>query len=396
MHIGFRTSGGRGEYEVVGSHSGYNALDLEGWNFSMRWPDGIVRDTGLWLDPAESGKARLRSMLTPQVQIGRIVAPMLLLPDPTRAYRNTPTTLPIAVAKQYSLTEVGFGAESEFSGVADLVTFVPSFVKIANQRHSDVVGVTARWARLVAVYAQAAVLPTTLQALVKSHQDFLASGDVVNQRLTTIVTNIDKQLALTRGITFVPNTDPLPALESLLGISPPAGPTLPPPDQLGEDAPDVSVRAAHQYRLTRIRGQAGRKFSESVREAYRHRCAFCGAKFGGIDSIRSGVDAAHILAWSKHDLDIVQNGIALCKLHHWAFDAGIMLPVKIGSEYVVRFTDRASRLDNVSRAQLGVDGQKIPREWLPAEASMRPSPKYLERLYADLGVVFAEDALMPD
>lgn len=61
----------------------------------MRWPDGVVRDTGLWLDPAESGKPRLRSMLDNPIQISRIVAPMLLLPDPTRAFRNTPTTLPI-------------------------------------------------------------------------------------------------------------------------------------------------------------------------------------------------------------------------------------------------------------------------------------------------------------
>ena len=42
MHIGFRTSGGRGEYEVVGNHTGYSALSLEGWTFQLRWPDGIV------------------------------------------------------------------------------------------------------------------------------------------------------------------------------------------------------------------------------------------------------------------------------------------------------------------------------------------------------------------
>ncbi|UQX10774.1 hypothetical protein [Candidatus Mycobacterium methanotrophicum] len=48
---------------MVGNHSGYNALGLEGWTFGMRWPDGVVRDTGLWLDPAGCGKPRLRSML---------------------------------------------------------------------------------------------------------------------------------------------------------------------------------------------------------------------------------------------------------------------------------------------------------------------------------------------
>ena len=90
MHIGFRTSGGRGEYEVVGTHSGYTAASLEGWSFYMEWPDGIVRDTGLVLEPADSGKPRLRSELPEKIQIGRIVAAMLLLPDPTRAFKKTP------------------------------------------------------------------------------------------------------------------------------------------------------------------------------------------------------------------------------------------------------------------------------------------------------------------
>lgn len=63
VHIGFRTSGGRGEYELVGTHAGYTASSLEGWPFYMRWPDLIVRNTGLWLDPANGGKPRLRSVL---------------------------------------------------------------------------------------------------------------------------------------------------------------------------------------------------------------------------------------------------------------------------------------------------------------------------------------------
>jgi hypothetical protein len=330
-------------------------------------------------------------MLSPQIQIGRIVAPMLLLPDPTRAFRNAPSTLPIALAKQYTLTQVGFGPDSEFSGVADLVTFVPSFVTIANQGHRDDIGVTARWARIAAVYAKAGLLPRGLPALVKSHQDYLASGEVVKRRLTTIVTNTSDQLALVPNVNYEGDTDPLPVLEGLLGITPPSGPTLPPPDELGEDAPEVSARSAHQYRLAKIRGASGRKFSGEVRAAYGDRCAFCGAKFGGIDGIRSGIDAAHILAWSKHDLDVVQNGIALCKLHHWAFDAGILMPRKEGKDYYVRFTSLADLVDPTSMTRLGADGERIPDEWLPADAKMLPSADYLKRLYADLGVTFKDD-----
>ncbi|UMB68787.2 HNH endonuclease [Mycobacterium paraterrae] len=391
MHIGFRTSGGRGEYEVVGNHSGFNALGLEGWTFNMRWPDGIVRDTGLWLDPAESGKPRLRSMLDSPIQISRIVAPMLLLPDPTRAFRNTPNTLPIIRAKDYTITDVGFGTESEFSGVADLVTFDPSFITVANQGHSDDIGVAARWSRIEAVYDQAALLPSGLPALVTNHKNFIASGDAVGRQLTTTVNNVINALAASPGSSYQVGLDPLPALEGLLRIAPPSGPTLPPPDELGEDAPEVSVRSAHQYRLAKVRGAAGRRFSAEVRAAYRNRCAFCGAQLGGIDGIRSGIDAAHILAWSQHDLDVVENGIALCKLHHWAFDAGVLAIRKEGDSYYLRFTTLADLIDQQSKSRIAVEGTAVPADWLPEDPQLHPSVNYLTRLYADLGVTFSSD-----
>jgi putative restriction endonuclease len=357
----------------------------------MRWPDGIVRDTGLWLDPAESGKPRLRSMLDNPIQISRIVAPMLLLPDPTRAFRNTPDTLPIIRAKEYTITGVGFGTESEFSGVADLVTFDPSFVTIANQGHVDDIGVAVRWSRIGAVYEQAAPLPAGLPALLKNHQDYIASGEGIGPQLTTTVNNIMTSLATAPGSTYQGGLDPLPALESLLDIAPPSGPTLPPPDVLGEDAPEVSVRSAHQYRLAKTRGASGRRFSAGVRAAYRHRCAFCGAQLGGIDGIRSGIDAAHILAWSQHDLDVVQNGMALCKLHHWAFDAGVLALRKEGDSYYLRFTTLADLIDEESKSRIAFEGTMIPAEWLPENPKLHPSAAYLQRLYADLGVAFKAD-----
>lgn len=358
----------------------------------MRWPDGIVRDTGIWGDFAESGKPRLRSTLTPEIQVGRIVAPMLMLPDPTREFRKTPVDLPIARAKEYTLWEVGFGDESELSGIQDLVTFVPSYVVVANRGHKTPIGVTARWARIVAVYASAGMLPINVQGLVKAHQEYLASGEIVTRRLTTIVSNIGKQLALLPNSNAAIGADPLPTLEEILGITPAPGPTLPPPNELGEDAAEVSVRSAHQYRRAKMRGAAGRKFSREVRAAYNYRCAFCGARFGSSDGIRSGVDAAHILAWNKYDLDVVQNGLALCKLHHWAFDAGIVVPVKVGTDYFIRFTMLANLIDEQSLSRIGADGQQIPDEWLPSDPKLRPGSKYLQRLYADLGVRFRGDS----
>lgn len=388
MHIGFRTSGGRGEYEVVGGHSGYSAASLEAWEFYMRWPDGTVRDTGLWLDPGDSGKPRLRSVLKPAVQIGRIVASMLLLPDPTRSFKTTPVSWPITVAKRYSITQVGFGPESEFAEAPGHATFVPSWIEVANQASSDAIGVRSRWERVVRIYGAANSFSFALRSAVLAHRDYLASGQIVTGALVAIVRTICVQLAMTPTISYSEDQDPLPALEQLLGLPEPSGPTLPPPDELTEDEPAISARSAYEYRLARSRGPAGRKFSEAVRAAYGHRCAFCGAKYGALEGIRSGIDAAHILAWSKHDLDIVCNGIALCKLHHWAFDAGIMMPTKEGDDYFTRFTVLADRIEARSLDRLGADGERIPEEWLPENVAQRPSPTYLRRLYADLGVTF--------
>jgi hypothetical protein len=390
MHIGFRTSGGRGEYEVVGSHSGHTAASLEGWSFYMRWPDGHVRDTGLWLDPGDSGKPRLRSLLTPRIQIGRIISSMLLLPEPKRDLKATPTGWPVIVEDKYSVTQVGFAPDSEFTGVTDRVTFVPSWVEVANQSDTEAIGVTARWERVEAAYNRLGDLPEGLGSALASHRDYLASGVIVEGPLTVIVKNICKDLASATDSTYPPGADPLPFLELLLGIEAPDEPGLPPPNELSEDEPEINVRSAHQYRLARIRGASGRKFSEAVRAAYGHSCAFCGATYGGIEGIRSGVDAAHILAWSKHDLDVVPNGIALCKLHHWAFDAGIMLIRKEGQDYYTRFTTLADRLDPASLDRLGAEGERIPDEWLPADPAQRPSAHYLDLAYADIGVTFKD------
>ena len=38
----------------------------------------------------------------------------------------------------------------------------------------------------------------------------------------------------------------------------------------------------------------------------------------------TGVDACHIMWHSVQGPDTLENGIALCKLHHWAFDRGIL------------------------------------------------------------------------
>ncbi|MCE7925144.1 MAG: hypothetical protein DYG98_18985 [Haliscomenobacteraceae bacterium CHB4] len=65
-----------------------------------------------------------------------------------------------------------------------------------------------------------------------------------------------------------------------------------------------------------------RGFRQAVIEAYNYKCAFCGMKINSPNSLFWEVEAAHIVPHSSMGKDDIWNGIALCRLHHWAFDVG--------------------------------------------------------------------------
>ena len=81
------------------------------------------------------------------------------------------------------------------------------------------------------------------------------------------------------------------------------------------------------------------KFRKLVMEAYEHRCAVCGLQLGL-------VEAAHIVAVkdSDRDGDTVDNGIALCALHHAALDRNPPL-IWLDDQYRIRFDEDAVDAD---------------------------------------------------
>ena len=62
-------------------------------------------------------------------------------------------------------------------------------------------------------------------------------------------------------------------------------------------------------------------FAREVKQQYDHTCAVCGQSRRTPEG-NPEVEAAHIYPKSEGGDDDVRNGIALCKLHHWAFDSG--------------------------------------------------------------------------
>ena len=65
-----------------------------------------------------------------------------------------------------------------------------------------------------------------------------------------------------------------------------------------------------------------RGFRFAIVEAYDYKCAFCGMKINSPDAKTWEVEAVHIVPHRLRGKDDMWNGLALCRLHHWAFDVG--------------------------------------------------------------------------
>lgn len=128
------------------------------------------------------------------------------------------------------------------------------------------------------------------------------------------------------------------------------------------------ITATVQHRLHQ------RSFRERVLSAYRERCALCQLRH------RELLDASHIIPDIEPDSpQEVSNGLALCKIHHAAFDADF-LGIR-PSDY--RIEIRADVLDEEDGPMLrhGLQGMHGERIHLPGSQHHLPSREALEYRY---------------
>ena len=99
----------------------------------------------------------------------------------------------------------------------------------------------------------------------------------------------------------------------------------------------------------------------------------------------AGVDAAHILPWSRFDLEATKNGLCLNKQCHWAFDEGLFRLSFDDTEnaYIVsipnpvRLAAQAAQFDMESfDTMVG----RVSKNRLPANEALWPSKEYLAEL----------------
>jgi len=111
-------------------------------------------------------------------------------------------------------------------------------------------------------------------------------------------------------------------------------------------------------------------FRRIVVSTYDHRCALCGVRIITPEQY-TVVDAAHIVPWRKNQNDDIRNGMALCKLCHWAFDNGMM---GVSENYDIITSRHISAHTNAPGFLLTLSGRSIIP---PPERDLWPAQQYL-------------------
>ena len=139
---------------------------------------------------------------------------------------------------------------------------------------------------------------------------------------------------------------------------------------------DNGADARREYVTRAVRQRLHQElFRERVLRAYQERCALCSLRHQEL------LDAAHITPDSHPEGDpVVSNGVALCKLHHAAFDR---LFFAVRPDYVIEV--KPSILAERDGPMLVVGLQQIHGKLLllPRRPSDRPDPARLEQRYTD-------------
>jgi len=138
-------------------------------------------------------------------------------------------------------------------------------------------------------------------------------------------------------------------------------------DASADDSRRTYITASVRQRLHQ------RSFRERVLRAYRDQCAFCRLRHAEL------LDAAHIIPDAEEQGEpVVTNGLALCKLHHAAFDKYFLglrpdHSIEVRGD-VLKETDGPMLLHGLQ----GLHGKRIV---LPSRRIHRPDPLLVQQRY---------------
>lgn len=379
MQIRLRPSGGRGEYELAGSHGTVRGADLYGlelefeFGLDLRIPLHAIADV-------HDGKPRIR-LDDPHTSAhaAKIIAALLLLPQPIREIRLTGG----------DALEVDFQRCAYSSIVVDVVNknattalLRPRTILVINGHGaSTTIDVLSRFEYIKQVWDGLAHAPSQLKDAIAVHHALANAMPIKHKAL----------IAAANHVLNLPGSKVLlaPKLVSVVG----EGEMVMPPPILAEDDPsnpiDVNRELRKRLAWRAERGPDGRRFKKDVSGAYNFKCAFTGESLPPLGKgYLPGVDAAHIYPWSRKGSNDVTNGLSLSKQMHWAFDEGI-LRLRYAPKALVLLVDMPPEIISLAKntgfdvgSYLAVCGV-LPKENLPADLNLWPSRNSLE-LYNEL------------
>ena len=138
---------------------------------------------------------------------------------------------------------------------------------------------------------------------------------------------------------------------------------------LDDESKKPEPRLTEPTRLAKaVKKARSAEFRRIVRENYDYSCAVCGKSRFTKDG-NPEVESAHIYPVAKNGSNDPRNGIALCRLHHWAFEGGLF---SIGDNYSI-VVDKSIEGDKNYEEISHFKNEKIH---LPEE--YRPHPKFLK------------------
>jgi len=135
-----------------------------------------------------------------------------------------------------------------------------------------------------------------------------------------------------------------------------------PPEEVPQEEAESELKS-----IEREKREAA--FREGIYEIYEC-CAVCGSRIEAPDGSHN-LEAAHILPKSQSGPDVLQNGVALCRRHHWAFDSG-WFEITTEYEIIVRDKPDLAGYDEIE----AYDGASLR---VPQSNSLRPHPTYLRQ-----------------
>lgn len=137
------------------------------------------------------------------------------------------------------------------------------------------------------------------------------------------------------------------------------------------DAVVMELRRSYADRIVRERLHQP-VFRAQVLEAYANRCALCRLRH------RELLDAAHIRTDALGGEPVVTNGIAMCKIHHAAFDTLLMA---IRPDYAIEVRRDVLAEEDGPTLRYALQGLHQQRIELPRQRTARPSRDLLEERY---------------